>query len=156
MKNFLKALLFLFLINCSNTNAVVDTPIPQFETMTFDAVTKKLLFDGEFPQHFRNISDNWFNNKVKINGLEGSMIFVLKNYAEKNSKINDGRKIEITVEFQVILKKPSLSQKKVIEGEVKSYSTLTGDFSLSEFDQLIKKTQTDLVLRLSRDLKSKI
>ncbi len=49
-----------------------------------------------------------------------------------------------------------LSQKKVIEGKVNSFGTLTGNFSLSEFDQLIQKTQSDLILRLSRDLKSKI
>ena len=49
-----------------------------------------------------------------------------------------------------------MSQKKVIKGKVNSFSTLTGNFSLAEFDQLIIKTQTDLVLRLSRDLKSKI
>ena len=33
---------------------------------------------------------------------------------------------------------------------------ITGDFSLNDFDQLIIKTQTELVLRLSSDLKSKI
>jgi hypothetical protein len=156
MKNSLITIFFLFLINCSNTNAIVDTPAPQFETMTFDAVTKQLLFDGDFPEHFKDLSNNWFDNKVKINGLEGSMIFTLKNYTEQSSKINNGRKIDIIVEFQVILEKSSLSQKKVIKGKVKSYSALTGNFSLSEFDQLIKKTQTDLVLRLSRDLRSKI
>ena len=84
------------------------------------------------------------------------MLFVLKNYSEQSSKINDGRKIDITVEFEVLLEKSSLSQKKVIKGKINSFSTLTGDFSLSEFDELIIKTQSDLVLRLSRDLKSKI
>tara|TARA_B100001057_G_scaffold487118_2_gene569338 strand:- start:93 stop:530 length:438 start_codon:yes stop_codon:yes gene_type:complete len=144
------------LINCSTTNAIVDTPIPKFETMTFDAVTKKLVFNGDYPKYFKDLSREWFNNKVKIDGLEGNMLFTLKNYTEQISKINDGKKIDITVEFQVILEKSSLSQKKVIKGKVNSYSTLSGNFSLSEFDELIKKTQTDLVLRLSRDLKSKI
>ncbi len=156
MKNSFITLLFLMLINCSTTNAIVDTPIPKFETMTFDAVTKKLVFNGDYPKYFKDLSREWFNNKVKIDGLEGNMLFTLKNYTEQISKINDGKKIDITVEFQVILEKSSLSQKKVIKGKVNSYSTLSGNFSLSEFDELIKKTQTDLVLRLSRDLKSKI
>ena len=156
MKNtFIVLLIFLF-VNCSTSNAIVETTNPKFETMTFDAVSKNLIFEGDFPKNFTNQSRKWFDNKVKINGFEGNMIFTLKNYSEKNSKISDGRKIDISVEFQVLLEKSSLSQKKVIHGKVNSFSTLTGDFSLSEFDQLIIKTQSDLILRLSRDLKSKI
>lgn len=156
MKNtFIVLLIFLF-VNCSTSNAIVETTNPKFETMTFDAVSKNLIFEGDFPKNFTNLSRKWFDNKVKINGFEGNMIFTLKNYSEKNSKISDGRKIDISVEFQVLLEKSSLSQKKIINGKVNSFSTLTGDFSLSEFDQLIIKTQSDLILRLSRDLKSKI
>jgi hypothetical protein len=156
MKNYFIILVFFLLVNCSTTNAVVEIQDPKFESMTFDAVTKNLIFEGDFPKHFTNLSNQWFDNKVKINGFEGHMIFTLKNYSEQNSKISDGRKIDINVEFQVVLEKSSLSKKKVIKGEVNSFSTLTGNFSLSEFDQLIIKTQTDLILRLSRDLKSKI
>jgi hypothetical protein len=65
-------------------------------------------------------------------------------------------KLILMLNFNVVLEKSSLSQKKVIKGKVNSFSTLTGNFSLSEFDQLIIKIQTDLILRLSRDLKSKI
>ena len=156
MRNSLIVLVLFFLVNCSTSNAIVKKPVQQFESMTFDAVTKSLLFEGDFPQHFKDLSNQWFDNKVKINGFEGKMIFILKNYSEQNSKISDGRKIDINVEFQVVLEKSSLSKKKVIKGEVNSFSTLTGNFSLSEFDQLIIKTQNDLILRLSRDLKSKI
>lgn len=156
MRNSLIVLVLFFLVNCSTSNAIVKKPIQQFESMTFDAVTKSLLFEGDFPQHFKDLSNQWFDNKVKINGFEGNMIFILKNYSEQISKISDGRKIDINVEFQVVLEKSSLSKKKVIKGEVNSFSTLTGNFSLSEFDQLIIKTQNDLILRLSRDLKSKI
>ena len=156
MRNSFIVLVLFFLVNCSTSNAIVKKTVPQFESMTFDAVTKSLLFEGEFPEHFKDLSNQWFDNKVKINGLEGNMLFILKNYSERSSKINDGRKIDITVEFEVHLEKSSLSQKKIISGKVNSYSTLTGDFSLSEFDKLIIKTQSDLVLRLSRDLKSKI
>ena len=156
MKNTLIILVFFFLVNCSTSNAIVESANPQFESMTFDAVTKNLIFEGDFPKHFINLSNQWFDNKVKINGFEGNMIFTLKNYSEQSSKISDGRKIDINVEFQVVLEKSSLSQKKVIKGKLNYFSTLTGNFSLSEFDQLIIKTRTNLILRLSRDLKAKI
>ena len=81
MKNTLTILIFFLLVNCSTSNAIVETVNPQFESMTFDAVTKNLIFEGDFPKHFTNLSNQWFDNKVKINGFEGNMIFTLKNYS---------------------------------------------------------------------------
>ena len=49
-----------------------------------------------------------------------------------------------------------MSQTKFIEGTVSSYGTLSGTFSLNDFDTIIENTQKDLILRLSRDLQSKI
>ena len=83
MKNtFIILLIFLF-ANCSTSNAIVEITNPKFETMTFDAVSKNLIFEGDFPKNFTNLSRKWFDNKVKINGFEGNMIFTLKNYSEK-------------------------------------------------------------------------
>ena len=49
-----------------------------------------------------------------------------------------------------------LSKKKFIKVEVKSFCIIEGDFSLSEFDEIIEKTQTDIIVRLSKNLGSKI
>ena len=86
-KNFI-LLAFFFLVNCSTSNAIVESANPQFESMTFDAVTKNLIFEGVFPKNFINLSNQWFDNKVKINGFEGDMIFTLKNYSRKMLDIN--------------------------------------------------------------------
>jgi hypothetical protein len=88
MKNTFIIFVFLVLVNCSTSNAIVESVNPQFESMTFDAVTKNLLFEGNFPKHFTKLSNQWFDNKVKINGFEGNMIFTLKNYSEQSSKIS--------------------------------------------------------------------
>jgi len=40
MKNYFIILVFFLLVNCSTTNAVVEIQDPNFESMTFDAVTK--------------------------------------------------------------------------------------------------------------------
>ena len=84
------------------------------------------------------------------------MKFVISDYLEEISSMSDGKKVDLSLTFNVIINKPSLSQTKIIEGYVSSYGTLTGNFSLAEFDTVIQNTQSDLVLRLSRDLKSKI
>ena len=70
MKNtFIILLIFSFFANCSTSNAIVETTNPKFETMTFDAVSKNLIFAGDFPKNFTNLSRKWFDNKVKINGF---------------------------------------------------------------------------------------
>ena len=84
------------------------------------------------------------------------MKFTVSNFTQSISSISDGKRVDVSLSFSVLLEKPSLSQMKVIEGNISSYGTLTGNFSLSEFDTVIQNTQSDLILRLSKDLKSKI
>ena len=147
---------FVLIVSCSKTNAIVEKKNPTFQKMTFDVVTKDLIFEGLFPDRVTLLSEQWFNSKIKVNGLEGNMVFTLKNYSQEISVIQDGKRIDISLEFIVILTKSSLSQRKIIKGQVSSFSTLKGSFSLAEFDQLIENTQNDLIVRLSSDLKSKI
>ena len=157
MMKFIYSFIYLLCFSgCSSINAVVDIDKPNFEIMTFDVVSKELNFEGPFPEYLVILTNQWFNSKVKVNGLDGNMVMTLNNYIEETSLINDTKRIDIFLNFRIVLQKPTLSKRKIIEGMVSSYGTLTGDFSLSEFDQLIENTQTDLILRLSRDLKSKI
>ena len=67
--------------------------------------------------------------------------------------INDGKRVDASMSFKVKLNKPTLSSKKIIEENI-SYGVLEEDFSLSDFDNVIQNTQSDLIIRLSRDLKS--
>ena len=124
--------------------------------MSFDVVQKQLIIDTELPGYVEGLVSQWFDQKVKIDGFDGDMKFTISEYIEETSSISDGKRVDISLSFNVFLNKPSLSQTKKIEGYVSSYGTLSGNFSLAEFDTVIQNTQSDLVLRLSRDLKSKI
>ena len=84
------------------------------------------------------------------------MKFIITEYTQEISNISDGKKIDCFLSFKVMLIKSSESKKEIIEGNISSYGTLTGKFSLKDFDIVIQNTQNDLILRLSRDLKSKI
>ena len=148
-------LVFLF-VGCQANTSFIDTTIPEFENVSFDVVQKQLVIETELPSHVRNLVSQWFDKKVKIDGFDGEMKFIISEYLEETSSINDGKRVDVSLSFSVILNKTNLSQIKIIEGYVSSYGTLTGNFSLAEFDTLIQNTQSDLVLRLSRDLKSKI
>lgn len=155
----IKLIFFLlgFLIaGCNANESFIDPLKPQFETMSFDVVQKQLLVEKELPDHVENLLSLWFDQKVKIDGFDGEMQFIVSDFNQEISSLNDGKKVEVSLTFKVMLNKPSLSQKKFIEGSVSSYGTLTGNFSLSEFDAVIQNTQSDVILRLSKDLKSKI
>ena len=156
MKKIYVILFSLIISSCSDVALSIDKKNPEFEIISFDVVQKKLIIDTNLPDHVQNLSSKWFDQKVKIDGFDGSMIFTISNYTQKVSSISEGKRVDLYLSFNVLLDKPSQSQKKMIKGEVSSYGTLTGNFSLKEFDKVIKNSQTDLIIRLSRDLKSKI
>jgi len=150
-------LLFSFLVaGCQANESFIVSKQPNFENVSFDVVQKQLVIEPELPGNVILLVTNWFDQKVKIDGFDGEMIFIISDYIEEISSISDGKRADLSMSFNVILNKPSLSQTKKIEGYVSSYGTITGNFSLAEFDTVIQNTQSDLVLRLSRDLKSKI
>ena len=146
---------FLF-AGCQANESFIDPIRPDFANVSFDVVQKQLVIEPELPSHVEGLVSQWFDQKVKIDGFDGEMTFTILEYLEEISSISDGKRVDISLSFNVVLNKPSLSQTKMIKGYVSSYGTLSGNFSLAELDTVIQNTQSDLVLRLSRDLKSKI
>ena len=141
---------------CQSNDSIVDLIRPEFENVSFDVVQKQLVIETELPSHVEGLVSQWFDQKANIDGVDGDITFMISKYFEETSSISDGKRVDISLSFNALLNKPSLSQTQMIEGSVSSYGTLTGNFSLAEFDTVIQNTQSDLVLRLSRDLKSKI
>jgi len=156
MSKFILVLLGFLVAGCQANESFIDPIRPDFANVSFDVVQKQLVIEPELPSHVEGLVAQWFDQKVKIDGFDGEMTFTIFEYLEEISSISDGKRVDISLSFNVVLNKPSLSQTKKIEGYVSSYGTLSGNFSLAEFDTVIQNTQSDLVLRLSRDLKSKI
>jgi len=155
--NKLIILLIVFLVaGCQSNDSIIDPLRPEFENVSFNVVQKQLVIEPELPLHVEGLVSQWFDQKVKIDGFDGDMTFTISEYLEEISSISDGKRVDISLSFNALLNKPSLSQTQMIEGSVSSYGTLTGNFSLAEFDTVIQNTQSDLILRLSHDLKSKI
>ena len=157
MTKFIFLLLLGFVVaGCQPNDSIIDPIRPDFANVSFDVVQKQLVIEPELPSHVEGLVSQWFDQKVKIDGFDGEMTFTISEYLEEISSISDGKRVDISLSFNALLNKPSLSQTKKIEGYVSSYGTLSGNFSLAEFDTVIQNTQSDLILRLSRDLKSKI
>lgn len=149
-------LIYFFIAGCKANESFINPLKPEFETMSFNVVQKQLIFEQELPDHIQKLLSQWFDQRVKIDGFDGDMKFIVSDFRQDITSINDGKRVDVLLSFEVILNKPSLSQVKRIKGNISSYGTLTGNFSLSEFDTVIQNTQSDLILRLSKDLKSKI
>ena len=156
MTRFILVLFGFLVAGCQANESFIEPVRPDFANVSFDVVQKQLVIEPDLPSHLQHLISQWFDQKVKIDGFDGEMQFTISEYLEETSSISDGKRVDISLSFNVVLNKPSLSQTKMIEGYVSSYGTLTGNFSLAEFDTVIQNTQSDLVLRLSRDLKSKI
>ena len=150
-------MLYLFFIIGCNANETFIVPLkPEFKSISFDVVQKQLILESEMPNHVQNLLSQWFDQRIKIDGFDGDMKFIVSDFNQEISPIDDGKRVDMSLSFKVLLNKPSLSQTKSIKGDVSSYGSLTGNFSLNEFDTLIQNTQSDLIVRLSKDLKSKI
>ena len=156
MAKFFFLLLGFLVAGCQSNDSTIDPVRHEFENVSFNVVQKQLIIEPELPKHVEGLVFKWFDQKVKIDGFDGEMTFTIAKYSEDISSINDGKRLDISLSFKAVLNKPSLSQTQMIEGSVSSYGTLTGNFSLAEFDTVIQNTQSDLISRLSRDLKSKI
>ena len=156
MNKFIFVLLCFLVAGCQSNNSNINPIRPEFENVSFNVVQKQLFIEPELPSHVEGLVSQWFDQKVKIDGFDGEMTFTISEYLEEISSISNGKRVDISLSFNTFLNKPSLSQTQMIEGSVSSYGTLTGNFSLAEFDTVIQNTQSDLILRLSRDLKSKI
>ncbi len=156
MVKILLIIFSFFIAGCNANETFVESLDPKFETISFDVVQKNIVIEQDLPEKLNILVSKWFDEKVKINGFNGDMIFTISDYKEETTLLSNGKRIDLILSFNVLIRKPLLSQKKIIKGKVSSYGTISGDFSLKEFDTIIKNSQVDLVLRLSQDLKKKI
>lgn len=150
-----KYLIFLsfFILSCSNSESVVKQSY-DFDQVFFDVVEKKIIYEGEIPDYLKSITKNWFDNDVKLDGIDGTMEMKLLNYKENISNISDGKKIELFMNFEVFIQKNNNSTKQSIKGDVSTYSTITGSFALEEIDTLISNSQVELIRLLIEKLNS--
>lgn len=159
MKNidfrWLMCFLILLNISCAASNNSVIESKEKFETVFFDAVTKELQFDQAIPESIKSKITKWFDNKVKVDGLEGKAILIINDYAEKITNLDGGKRIDIQIDFLTIIENKPSSNKLLMSGKVSAFGTITGTFSLSDFDSLVINTQNDLIQRLSLDLANK-
>ncbi len=155
-KNYLILTLLFFFIGCSSSTHSYDARVSKFEEVTFDVVEKEYSFDGVFSDNVKTLTSDWVDQKVKVDGFDGKVSIKFFDYKEIITNLDNGKKIEVSMKFNLQIIRNKQTQKKTLNGIIDSFGTLTGTFSLNDFDLLINDTQADLVLRLSKELKKNI
>ena len=125
-----------------------------FQEIFFDVVQKQIVIENELPHNLDVIVNTWFDNKIKVNGFEGSIVLILGNYDENITNIEKGKKIDLFLDFYLEINKSSLSKKDTFSGTVRTNSKITGNFKLNEVDQLLLNSQYKLISILSDKLNS--
>lgn len=154
MKKLLIFLTVFIISSCVANEKLVESSPPKLQIISFDVVQKQLLVDANIPDNLQLLITRWFNDKIKLNGFDGSMVFKVTSFNQDITLINNGKRVDAFLSFKINLIRSSQTKKKFIEGSVSSYGELTGDFSLNDFDNVINNVHNDLILRLSKELKS--
>ena len=156
MNKLVLIILSFIIASCQANESFIKELSPEFETISFEVVQKQIIVEPILPDNVQKLINKWFDQRVKIDGFDGEMKFTVSDFNQDISSISEGKRVDISLSYKIVLNKNSNSETKFINGNVSSFGTLVGNFSISDFETVIKNTQTDLVLRLSKNLKSKI
>ena len=152
-----KLVILFFFIGCqTSTGEIKSVQLNNYDEISINVVEKKLINKTNLPNEMTLLINEWFN-EIKVNGFQGNVIFEITQYNEITSEISNGKKIELILKMNVnIDTSNNLSKKKNLKIDLNEYGTITGNFSLNEFDNLIFNTQKNLIKSLVKTLSSQI
>jgi len=105
MNKFIFFLLSFFIAGCNANESFIDKLRPEFETISFDVVQKQLVVEQQLPEHVQNLLSQWFDQRVKIDGFDGDMKFIISDFNQEISSIDNGKRVDVSLKFEVILNK---------------------------------------------------
>lgn len=152
-----KLVILLILIGCQSSNGDIKPLDVNYNEVSFDVVEKELSINADIPSQMDISLSTWFNNKVKVNGFQGKVLFEISKYNEVISDIENGKKIEIDLYLNIqVDSKDKFSNQKSYQIKLSEFGTITGNFSLSEVDTMAENLQKNIVNNLTKTINSKI
>ena len=154
LKNCIFIILSIFITNNCAQDLVGKNSFTNvnYDILEIDAVNKLIVFDNTISNSLETKLDFWFNNYVKVNGFEGDAILTISNYNEKIINSNDSKKVELKFNYNLTINQSNKNQKTFYKGDVSSYHLISGNLSLSEFDNIFSLTEDDTIIRLIKSL----
>jgi len=143
--------IFLVISSCNNSKMQFNKNISS-DNVYFDVVQKNIFIDDLYPSSLNEKLSFFFNKNIKTNGLDGIAIFYFKNYSKEEITIDNGKKVILKISLLIEIKKSSNNFKKILEYNLEEFGQIEGNFSLSEYDNLIEDVEVSLINRLINNL----
>ena len=132
-------LIFIF-VGCEmNSKQIIKPEKFTYDTIKFDAVSKKLenSFKTNSPDHeiMSDIINYWFKNKIKTDGFQGDLYVNLKKMQFDREKNEDYYKFSVSLSLEFIEKKSS-TKIKTYNVNSNEYGEIIGSFAIKDQDNL--------------------
>ena len=136
----------LFLLFSFNSNLYSSET--HFKNVYFDTVQKNIVSLDLLSHEMNVLFSKWYQNNIKVNGIDGRLIIKILNYDEKILKNDDSKRLDIKLKISINISKNNNLQKKDYLYEINEFGKIQGNFSLNEFDDLKENTRKNVIIRL--------
>ena len=158
MVRYLILLLIFFISSCKTTEQIVKVNKDQIDNISFDAVTKTLEFNDYEQTQLNNIGKQliyeWYNDKIKTDGFEGSLKVIITNLETNTEKREDYFKVTANISIQFKLESNTLSSKKSFNVSASEFSEISGKFSILDQENLSANTLKAVLKKITIELNS--
>ena len=141
MARYLSLLVSFYLFGCNlNSEQLVNLEKYTFDEIKFNAVSKNLSFENSVSEIEGDLAkkeiQNWFNNKIKTDGLEGKLSIVVDPIKIKKTKYDEYYKFEINLSMKFFEINKILNSEKVYKVNSIEFGEIKGSFTIKDQDNL--------------------
>ena len=140
----------LLFSSCVSTESKIYNFDQYNSPIQLPVVEKKLINEKLLSEDFKFYFSDTLNKNFKLDGFEGIVFITIISYSEILKNLNNSKEIQINIELEIKIKKDNSQQKVIINAS--QNGKITGNFSISEFDELINKTQIKLVNKIMNEI----
>ena len=143
MARYLSLLVSFYLFGCNlNSEQLVNIDKYTFDEVKFNAVSKNLSFDNldidtnTDVNIAKKVIQNWFDSKIKTDGLEGKLNVVVDPIKIKKTKYDEYYKFEINLSMKFSETNKILNSEKVYKVNSIEFGEIKGSFTIKDQDNL--------------------
>ena len=141
MARYLSLLVSFYLFGCNlNSEQLVNIDKYTFDEIKFNAVSKNLSFENSVSEIEGDLAkkeiQNWFNNKIKTDGLEGKLSIVVDPIKIKKTKYDEYYKFEINLSMKFSEINKILNSERVYKVNSIEFGEIKGSFTIKDQDNL--------------------
>ncbi len=143
MARYLSLLVSFYLFGCNlNSEQLINIDKYTFDEIKFNAVSKNLSFDNldidtnTDVNIAKKVIQNWFDSKIKTDGLEGKLNVVVDPIEIKKTKYDEYYKFEINLSMKFFEINKILNSEKVYKVNSIEFGEIKGSFTIKDQDNL--------------------